>query len=324
MATVCRVLSARGPVSPASREKVLKAAEILRYRPNSVARALATGSTRLLGPIVPDITNPFFPHVARGVEDAARQANYTVILGNSDDDAEQELHYVRTFAAYPVDGLILITSSADAAQLRQAIGDRPVVLIDRVIPGFEPWAVRTDNEEGARLVLRHLIDLGHRAILYLGGPGNISSAQERLAGIRAEAAAATLAGRGPIRVTETEGSFSFESGFQRTIMALDADVPFTAVAAANDTLALGAIQALYTRGLRVPEAVSVTGYDDITLARLVSPPLTTVTQPAYQAGVIAAEQLLARLESSDTHECSGPVVLKPRLVVRGSTAPARM
>lgn len=313
--TVSRVLNSKGHVSNATREKVLRAVEELNYQPNNLARSLATGRSRLVALVIPDITNPFFPTVARGVEDAASTMGYTVVLCNTDGDPAQEMAYAKTLRELRVDGIIFVVSSPDSAAVWELLrGHFPLALIDRQVEGASVDAVLVDNVSSAREATRHLIRLGHRRIAHISGPPQLTTSRDRLRGyLEALGEAGLEADETLIRA----GDFRYHSGYARMKELLEAQDPPTAVFAANDLMAIGAIRALGESGRRVPDDVAVVGFDDILLASLVRPALTTVSQPAYQMGVTATELLIRRMDGL----VSGPpqeVVLTPQLVIRES------
>ncbi|MBE3590595.1 MAG: LacI family DNA-binding transcriptional regulator [Firmicutes bacterium] len=315
IATVSRALNGTGPVSEAVRRRVEEAAAAVGYVPNGVARGLVTGVTRTFALILPDITNPYFPSLARAVEDAARVRGYAVVLGNSDNDPDQEAAYVRLFRERGVDGMI-IASSRDASALARVTGPVPVVLIDRRVPHWDVDCVVTDNRRGIADAVQHLAGLGHRRLVHLGGPEGVESASTR-----AQAFMDACRELGVEVVDLTRGPFTAESGYERGRRLLKSRRRFTAVVAANDLIACGFLQAAFEAGRAVPGDVSVTGFDDVLVARLANPPLTTVRQPTYRAGQLAVERLAARLDRPGE-----PVrvdVLKPELVVRSSSGPAR-
>ena len=312
-ATVSRVLNEVAGVRPETRARVLEAATALDYRANGVARALATGHFRTAGLILPDVSNPFFPALARGVEDAAHADGYAVIFGNADNVPEREAEYVGLLRDRLVDGMIIASTGAPAA-LRELVGHVPVVLLDRRVPGWHVSCVSTDHRLGARLAVEHLLARGHRRIAHLAGPPGIASAEDRLTGYRE---ALAEAGVEPESGWVERGAFSYESGYELMLRWIEVGLDVTAVFAADDLLAIGALQACQDRGWGVPERLALVGFDDTLLARLVRPRLTTVLQPAYQMGVQAWE-LLAR-HMADATAAPAEIVVAPRLVVREST-----
>ncbi|BDG62356.1 LacI family DNA-binding transcriptional regulator [Caldinitratiruptor microaerophilus] len=317
--TVSRALNGSGYVSPATRARVLAAAAQLHFRPSHVARSLVSKATHTLGLLLPDITNPFFPAIARGVEDAAARAGYAVILCNTDRDPAHEEHYLAILRQRQVDGLVLIASSA-AVGHRIARADFPaVVFVDRVPPGAEADAVVVDNREGVRTATRHLLGLGHRRIAFVGGSAGSGTSEDRLAGYLAALAEAGLnPDPGHIRA----GDFTYDGGYAAGRALLGSPDRPTAVVAANDLMAIGVLRAAAELGLRVPDDVAVVGYDDIPLAGMLNPPLTTVAQPTYEMGERAARMLLERLAGKAPPE-PRRVVLPARLVVRRSCGAGR-
>lgn len=317
-ATVSRALNGSGYVSPETRQRVLDAAARLGFTPSYIARSLVRKATRTLGLLVPDITNPYFPAIARGVEDAAARAGYSVVLCNTDGDPDHEEDYIQFLRERQVDGLVLIASSPRAGEL-VARGDAPpVVFVDRVPPGARADVVVVDNRRGMLEATRHLLALGHRRIGFVAGRVGSGTAEERLAGYLAALGEAGIA---PDSRYIAPGDFTFQGGYQaaRGLLSLP-DRP-TAVVAANDLMAVGVCRAALEAGLRIPRDLAVVGYDDIPMAELIHPPLTTVAQPTYQMGELAARLLMERLEGR-----AGPeprrVVLEARLVVRESCGAA--
>jgi LacI family transcriptional regulator len=319
LGTVSHVLSGSHPVNPETRERVDVAIRQLAFRPNRVARALAGDRSSTIGVLLPDIANPFFAELARGAEDVLGRADFAVLFGNSDNDAGKERRYLSNFSERRVDGMIaLTTAGADAEELRQLTAYIPVVVVDRVAPGWGGDTVVGDNETGMMLAVRHLAQLGHRRIALINGDPGLSTAIERRAGFVRAASDEGL----EVRLL-SEGEFTFESGFDQARALLALPEPPTGVCAANDLLALAVLGAAADLGRRVPRDLSVVGYDDIVFAKVASPALTTIHQPAYDMGAAAAKLLLKRLRDS-TRRASRRVVMKPALVVRASTAPVRV
>lgn len=313
-ATVSRVVNANGhAVSGHTRERVLRAVRTLGYAPHPIARGLRTRTTQTIGLIVPDIANPFYPALARGVEDAARRAGYTVVLCNTDERPGRERAYLDLLRRRLVDGFVFATVGANLSHVRQLRHDGiPVVLVARSVPGSDADAVVVDNEHGGYLAARHLIELGHRRIAHLGGPSRLQVSRDRLRGYRRAIEEAGLR-FDPSLVAA--GAFRIEAGGSMMTSLLRRRP--TAVFAANDLIAIGALSALRDAGRSVPADVAVVGFDDIPYAALAAPPLTTVAQPARLMGALASERLLARLrgEGGEAHT----IVLEPELVVRASS-----
>ncbi|SMB93451.1 transcriptional regulator, LacI family [Thermanaeromonas toyohensis ToBE] len=312
ISTVSRVLNNSGYVSPKTRERVLKAIEELNFEPNYLAKSLSSGKTRTIALILPDITNPFFPAIARGVEDAVKRKEYHVILCNTDGDSQQEALHAKALREKAVDGLIFTASSKNNKHVLELVEvGIPVVLIDRRVEGNNLDAVLVDNVAGAYEATKYLIGLGHKYIGFIAGP-DVTTALERQEGY---CRALKEAG---IEVKEKliqPGNFRYESGYTGALNLLEYGV--TAILAANDLMALGAMRAIEEKGLRIPQDIAVVGFDDIPLASLVKPALTTVNQPAYQMGALAAEILLERIEGKRAGEPK-EVILTPSLVIRES------
>lgn len=315
VATVSRVVSgSHHRVSAATRDRVLAAVARLRYHPNLVARGLKKRVTGTIGLIVPDISNPFFPAIARGIEDVAHRAGLAVLLCNTYEDLAKERIYLTLLEKRMVDGLIFATVGANTAHLRMLRRGRvPVVLVARAPDGVEMDAVLVDNRLGAHEATAHLLRLGHRRIAFIGGPPALPVARERLAGYRdALAAARVRADRSLI----VEGAFRADGGQAAVAALLRRRASFSAIVAANDLMAIGAMEALRLGGRRVPQDVAVVGFDDITFASVVEPPLTTVAQPKYRMGCLAMERMLELLNGADRRPRR--IVLEPHLVVRRS------
>ncbi len=317
ISTVSRVINNSGYVNAETKHKVMEAIRELDFEPNPLAKGLGGGKSNTIGLILPDITNLFFPSIARGVEDAATVQGYTVILGNTDNVAANEESYLNVLERKSVDGIIIAGSSSDGSRIQElTTSGLPVVLVDRTFPSLTIDSVTSDNLEGAYLAVKHLVTLGHEKILFLGGGTNISTTQEREQGyLKALRESGIPINRNLIHY----GDYRFESGFDRLIEVLEKGLPFTAVFAANDLIAIGAIRAIQSRNLHVPQDFSVVGFDDIFWAKLERPPLTTVAQPIYRMGMIACELLLDKIKLPSQQE-PRHIVLKPDLVLRQSTA----
>lgn len=315
VATVSRVVN-RSPhrVRPATRRRVLAAVRALGYDANIIAQGLKKRTTRTVALIVPDISNPFFPAIARGIEDAARARGYAVLLCNTYEDLDRERDYLTLLAKRMVDGVIFATVGSNTAHLRALRREaRPVVLVARGVEGLRIDTVLVDNYRGEFEATSHLIALGHRRIAHVTGPGSLHVAAERRRGYLEALAAAGLP---PGEAIIVEGDFAAEGGRRAVRELLEGGVSFTAVAAANDLMAIGAIEALRAGGRRVPEDVAVVGFDDITFASVVSPALTTVAQPKYRMGQMAMERLLQLMDGID--RSPRQTILSPQLVIRDS------
>jgi LacI family transcriptional regulator len=313
--TVSRALdpAARHRISAAVAERVSAAAEKLGYRPSALAAGLRSGRSHTVGVLVPDLTNPVFPPIVQAIEAALARAGYVTLLASTEADPAKEALLIRRMAAQGADGIILASaasgSPAPEAALRLGL---PMVLVNRRLPGTDLPAVVSEDAAGIGLAVRHLLGLGHRRIAHLAGPSGVATAADRLRGFRAALRAAGLA---PVAV-ERAAAYTRAAGGAAARALLRAG-GFTAIVAANDLLALGAYDALREAGLRVPVDVSVTGFNDMPMADLVDPPLTTVRIQHAAMGEAAASALLARLRGEAPE---GLTRLPAALVVRESTA----
>ncbi|MBE3598532.1 MAG: LacI family DNA-binding transcriptional regulator [Limnochordaceae bacterium] len=315
VATVSRALNQSGYVRPEVRERVLQIARELSYVPNHLARGLARRRTDLVLLLVPDVTNPFFAAVARGVEDVLAGHGLQLVVGNTDDNHYKERTYLQRALGRGVDGVIAVAASSDSpdtAHFRQL--QVPLVLVDRACEEVEADLVVANNESGAYHATRHLLSLGHQRVATITGPLRLKTARDRLAGFQRAVREWRLAGD---QVAVVEGDFREDGGYRAARKLLDGPVRPSAVFAANDLMALGAMAAFEEVGVAVPSGIAVAGYDDIPYAVRVRPKLTTVAQPKYEMGAAAAELLLRRL--ADPLLPPQRVWLEPRLVVRESS-----
>lgn len=317
VATASRALNgSRHPVATATRDRVLATAATVGYRPSLLGRALVSRRAPIIAIVVGDILDPYFGHIARGVEDAARSAGYLVMVCNAERLPQQERAYVDMVRGYHAAGLIFAgggdTSEAAAGALRRAVdaaaaeGVRVFALATRDLRGFE---VKVDNRVVSREMTRHLISLGHRRIAYLDGPHRLSTRIERLAGFREAMAEARLRPHAIL-----PGEFDHASGGRAAARLLAQRLP-DAVLGANDMMAIGLVLALRSAGVSVPGDVSVAGIDDVEAASLID--LTTVRLPLYEMGALAAREIIA----PPTTAPSALRILPHRLVVRSTTGP---
>lgn len=314
--TVSRVLSGTHKVSEDKQTKVLEAVNKLNYSPNVFARGLKNKRTETIGLLIPDIVDPFFSQLARGVEDRAHQFRYNVILCNSDNDPEREKKNLQVLMEKQVDGIIF-TTAGKMDNIANIIHNQevPLVLMDRNVDGIlDLDTVTVDDSGGAEQVMDYLIKLGHRKIGLLMGPSFLSTSRGRLEGYRAGLIRNGV-GYDPDLVVG--GDFTLESGYKLTKQLLESQRDFTAVFAMNDLMALGAIEALEEVNLNVPHDISVVGFGDIYLTKLVKPRLTTVTLPIYDIGSESFNLLLDCINFSENHQ-KQRVVLKTSLVIRES------
>ena len=317
--TVSRALNpeTRALVNAATAERVEAAAAALGYRPNPIARGLKTKRSFTVGVLVPDITNPLFPPILRGIEDRLSEAGYTALIVNTDNDGEREAHAVEVMRARHVDGFISATARLERAPSDGlALAGAPIVLVNRGLEDGSLPMVGVDDRRGLGLAVEHVHSLGHRRIAHVGGPQGTSTGHQRYLGF--EDALVAL-GLGPNReLVRIAGAFTAPEGEKACRELFDAKLEFTAIVAANDLLALGCYDALAAHGLSCPTDVSVVGFNDIPFLDRLRPPLTSVRVPQREIGVAAADLLLDCLVDAD---CRRQVWLEPSLVVRGSTGP---
>ncbi len=318
--TVSRVLNpdTRDMVTPEIARRVMEAARQLGYRPNPFAYSLKTHRSLTVGVLVPNLVNPIFPPIVRGIESVLEAAGYTAIVANSDMQAERERTILARMTERQVDGLILTTAHRDDATIKGLLAAGvPLVLINRTLDSPAVNSVINGDQAGIRMAVEHLTGLGHRRIAHLAGPQDMSTGRRRREGFIAVLRALSL-DPAP-ELIEPCAAYAEAEGRRGLLALLDRGAAFTAVVAANDLLALGCYDALEERGLRCPEHLSVTGFNDMLLTDKLRPPLTTVHVPLHEMGAEAARMLLAQLQGTDAPPRT--VVLPPRLIVRGSTGP---
>jgi len=321
-ATVSRALNAetQHQVSQDTLKKVKKTARLLGYRPNAMARSLRTSLSMTIGVIIPDITNPFFPPVIRGIEDYLQPRGYTALLANTDGHEEVEQAAIDSLLERRVDGLIVATGHHGEQPVLAGLhkGGVRVVMLNRDAGGL-PFPLVTGNDaSGVVASVAHLYELGHREILHIAGPLDLSTSI-----VRKQAFEQACRTHADVRGVVVEASgLNVEAG-QQAMDALPSDVAgrITAVVASNDLIALGVLRSLRSHGVRCPEDISVVGFNGITFAEDFSPPLTTVRVPEAELGVAAARLLLQGI-AGDAQE---PVtmMLPVSLIVRSSTGPVR-
>ena len=312
--TVSNVLNRPEVVAPETLARVQGTIKDLGFVPNGFARHLRSGHSRTLGLIVPDVANPFFTEVARGVEDAASKRDYAVFLCNSDESASKEDRYINVLIEQQVRGVLITPTDVKSDRL-DAMRDRgiAVALVDREIKGRKQCSVSVDDVHGGQLGIEYLTGLGHTDIAWVCGPDSIPQVADRGAGV---AKAAKFAGAKveTIRVLLMNTTQGEEAA--KKILALKTTP--TAIFCANDLVALGVMRTLRENKFKIPEQVSVLGYDDIEFAASAAVPLSSISQPAYQMGVTAADLLLNECEEADTHEHQ-QIRFQPQLVERAST-----
>jgi LacI family transcriptional regulator len=302
-------------------ERVQASADKLGYRHNALASSLRTRRSNAVGVVIPDLMNAVFPPIIVGIEETLREAGYGLTIGSHGNDPARHATVLDSMLARQVDGLILATATlGDASVERLVQRGIPVVMVNRRERSGRAPSVVTDDESGIALAVEHLVEAGHRNIAHLGGPQTFSTGVARLRGFM-DAMQARGLECDPSRISIAE-SYSRAAGRAAALPLLAKKTRVSAIVAANDLLALGCYDALAEVGLECPAQISVTGYNDMPLVDLVSPPLTTVRIQHHQMGVEAARLLIRKLDDASTPNVG--VVLNPELVVRRSTAaPAR-
>jgi LacI family transcriptional regulator len=281
---------------------------------------MITGTTHTIGLVLADIENPFFARAARGVADVAHRAGYEVLLVNSDEDSLIERAATRTLFEKRVDGLIVAPASSDGSQHLVDVVERgtPVVLIDRIIPGIEADAVIVDNEFAARHAVEHLTGLGHTRIALLTSQGLIHTNQMRLRGyLEGLEAAGIAADDDLVRLVP----YTREAAAREAFAVLQLADPATAIFTTDNLMSLGAVDGIQRAGLRVPDEVSIVGFDDLEWTTIIRPALTVVAQPVYELGATAATRLLERIAGDDSP--AQQFVLATTFIARDSTGPRR-
>ena len=294
-ATVSHFLNGTRQVSKATSQRILEAMRELNYRPNLLARGLRSRQSRIIGLVISDISNPFFPEVARGCEDALAQHDYSLILCNTDEDPAKEDRYLSVLWSKQVDGILLVPTSGGHATLRQMLAaGLPVVYLDRELPDLPATVVTSQNREGARAATRLLLERGHRHVAMIAGMPGLSTTTERIAGYRDALAEAGIEPReGWVRC-----GYSNERAARGATLALVKEQPeVTAIFAANNTMTAGVLRTLDEIGKK--DSVEVAGFDDMGWFGLQINPVVAVVQPAYELGRIAAEELVALLKGGE-------------------------
>ena len=316
-ATASRAFGARGYVSAAVKEKVLKAAGELGYRPHAVARSLRMQRTNTMGLLIGDIINPFYAHLADGVLERAQQAGYHVILSAHGENPAMEREYLEVLVQQRVDGIVAVATGQNLDIWREAqrLGTR-LIFVDRQLqelPDTDSFLV--DNVKGAYDMVRYMIGLGHQRIGIIVGTPLTTTGEGRLQGYYGALKEASIAiDEDLIRI----GTFRRESGRQAAEELLSMDDPPTAIFAANNVLGEATLRVIRKRGLSIPGDISLGIFDDVPWAALTAPSITAVAQPAFRLGYLGAEQLIARLEDEGTPTPPARVVLEPELIIRKS------
>lgn len=314
VATVSRVINGTGPVAAETRRRIQEAIDKLRYVPHGAARSLITNQTDTVGVLLPDLYGEFFSEVIRGIDLAARRNAYHVLVSGFHSD-RAEIEAVLRALRGRVDGLIVLSPDVDAQTLQRNLPETlPVMLLNTPVDGSSFDSIQIDNYGGAYAMVRHLAGLGHRQIALIRGPKENVDAQERLRGYRE---ALRSLGLEPSPVLEIEGDFSEDSGYRAGRHFLKLKPRPTAVFAANDSMAIGCLFALREAGAQVPDDVALAGFDDIPIARYLTPSLSSVHVPIAELGMRAMDRLLQAVDSKNEHERRQETV-PTTLVVRDS------
>jgi LacI family transcriptional regulator len=319
--TVSAVVNDRTTVRPRLRERVEQAMTALDYHPNQIARSLKLQVTHTIGILIPDVTNPFFTSVIRGVELAGRERGYSVILSDANNDLQEERRQLSLLFSRRVDGVLISSSNYAAAEDRLTRRRFPIVFFDRIPSGYTGDAVLTDNLQAAYRAVHYLIELGHRRIAIIGVNVDFAIATDRVEGYRKAMQEAGL----PVPAAYfRQGDFTLASGYRCGQELLGLQEPPTAVFSCNNLMTLGLMGVIAERQIACPAQISVLGFDDFEWAATFNPPLTTVAQQTCEMGRKAMELLLQRIESPATEREGEPgqlIVLEAELRVRRSTGP---
>jgi LacI family transcriptional regulator len=315
--TVSHVVNRTRFVSDKARREVELAIRDLKYVPSAVARSLKSNATKTIGMLIPNCSNPYFAEIVRSVEDHCFGAGYALILCNTDDDPHRQAAYLQVISEKRIDGAIIISTGEDKDLLRLLKGlSIPTVLVDREIKEMNCDLVETAHFQGALMATEHLIGLGHRRIACLAGPKSLNSSAQRIKGWRTALAKGGLSADASDLLRHSD--FSSQGGFSTMQSILGSPLLPTAVFVCNDLMCIGALSAAHEAGVRVPQDISLIGFDDIELARFASPALSTISQPKHRIGVAAVDLLLERIQGGRVE--ARQVILQPELIVRNSTA----
>jgi LacI family transcriptional regulator len=318
LGTVSNVLNRPEIVAEETRLRVQSAIEEIGFVRNGSARQLRAGTSKYIGLVMLDVANPFFTEVARGVEDAANEAGYVVILCNSDDSVEKESHYLQVLEEQRARGVLITPVQSDAGYL-QRFRKRgiAVVLLDRPSKIKDLCSVAVDDVKGGELAASHLLDQGHERIGFVHGPLSIRQCADRRRGVL-RAVRATGLEPEQVVVDITTAAQNAREGEESVERLLHARIQPTAVFCANDLLALGVMRGLMKRGMSIPKDMALVGYDDVEFASVLSTPLTSIRQPKYELGRVAAEMLIDEANHPTSHQHQH-VVYQPELIVRESS-----
>lgn len=317
IATVSRVLNNSGNVNEQTRERILKAIRDLKYQPSRVAKRLRSKSvsSNLIGVLIPDIQNPFYVDVLRGIEDIAYHNNYAIIMCNYSQDEKKEMLYLDILQSEAIDGLIAAPVNEDDVHLKKIVRDGlPVVCVDRGLRNEDVDIVVVDNEAGAFKAVEHLIGKGYRKIAYISGLKSIPSSRSREEGYLEAMSQHNI----PVNPQYIKyGDSKYEGGFKLCEELLALPEPPDAIFAGNNLITLGALESIHNHGLRIPDDIAVVGFDDMIWSSSLNPSLTAVRQPAYDIGQRAGELLLQRI--AEPQRTCIKMILKTELILRRSS-----
>jgi len=319
--TVSNVVRGTKRVSPALEKRVNDAILELDYYPNAIARGLKVKQTRMLGMVVPDITNPFFPEIMRGAEDTAFERDYFLVTANTDEQIGRERRIVSALRSYRVDGVLLAAApGSDTSHIQNTVASGiSLVCLDRLVTGVKADAVLLDNARGARECVRHLIQCGHRRIAIITGELKVQNARERLQGYKDALRESDIA-VDPALILE--GDYRYEAGNRLAKQLIQSRVKATAIFVCSGVMTSGVLNAFEELGIKCPEDMALATFDDLTLDHSFHSHLTAVVQPSYEMGARAATILMNRIEGKLTGD---PTIVRivPTLIIRESTRPLR-
>ncbi|MDQ0086879.1 LacI family transcriptional regulator [Paenibacillus anaericanus] len=313
IATVSRVINNSGYVKQETEKTILHAMKVLKYEPDPIARSLAGKSTRMIALVVPDILNPFFPEIAKAVENEASRLGYTLILCNTDNSLEKEESYFRVFEQKRIDGVILASYTFDASQIKKWQRKMPIVVIDNRFPEHPTIvSIISHNRSGAHLAVNHLIEQGCQKIAHICGPMDVYSAKERYKGY--EDICESQEWFTPDLVVQ--GNFQIKESYQATLQLMNRHQDVDGIFAGNDIMAVGALKGLLELNIGVPSEVKLVGFDGISIP-LVVPELTTVSQPIGEMGALAMFRLVDLMNNRPLE--SNVQVLNVDLMIKDSS-----
>jgi DNA-binding LacI/PurR family transcriptional regulator len=314
ISTVSRVLNnSKHPISDATRERIFTLANEMGYRPNVTARGLKTNRTYAIGLIIDNIAGPFTPIIIRGIQEYLKQHDYFSVIISTDWDPELKSEAIHQLISRSIDGVIFVESWRDETNNTLDLANKPYVHVYRLFDGNSKNSVVMDDFHGACLAVEHLVSLGHRRIAYINGPPGWVSSKERLEGYQAVLAQYGI----PFDSTlVAEGTWEIQSGYLAAKKILALPEHPTAIFAANDLMALGAIYAIQEAGLNVPKDIAVVGCDDRDFSSFSNPTITTICPPSFEMGQSAAKLILDRLENQV--KMKGPIRLQGKLIIRES------